>query len=151
MGWSGSPGYRHHGSFTGRSSRVWVTKTEHELAPHIIQLPGQVGPEAGERRTPEVNSHVPGGDDDSRAVAWSIRRAIELLDEAIDRVGSQLARASTASMDWSVEPRGSQLRRPALRRGSAPRSVRALWCSTRVSIRPHPSEDRSCPDLSRTP
>jgi hypothetical protein len=45
--------------------------------------------------------------------SWSIRRAIELLDEAIDRMGSQLARASSTSMDWSDEVPENQLRQPA--------------------------------------
>ena len=48
---------------------------------------------------------------------WSMRRAIELLDEAIDRMGSQLARAADASMDWSDEPPGGHSRRPVARAG----------------------------------
>ena len=57
-----------------------------------------------------------GADDGaSRAVRWSIRRAIEVLDEAIDRMGSQLALAADSSMDWSDESPGSRLGRPNAR------------------------------------
>jgi len=51
----------------------------------------------------------------TRFGSWSVRRAIEVLDEAIDRMGSQLARASEVSTDWTGEPPGKQLRRPAAR------------------------------------
>jgi hypothetical protein len=99
-----------------------MTKDEH--ASHIgLSVPGSVGTEAGGRSMPEVSSRVAagGGDGGSRAVAWSIRRAIELLDEAIDRMGSQLARAADFSMDWSDESPGSHLGRPNAR--SARRAV----------------------------
>jgi hypothetical protein len=56
----------------------------------------------------------------ARPLRWSIRRAIDVLDEAIDRMGSQLARAAGSSMDWTVEPPGSQVRRPAVRAGKRP-------------------------------
>jgi hypothetical protein len=48
---------------------------------------------------------------------WSIRRAIELLDEAIDRAGEQLARAAGASMTWQEEFRSRQPQRSGTRAG----------------------------------
>jgi len=83
-----------------------MTMTEHEHGSHASQLiaPTRVGIEADESSMPEANSCIAG--DDPRAGVWSIRRAIELLDEAIDRIGSQLARTADASMDWSDEPPG---------------------------------------------
>jgi len=88
--------------------------TKDERASHIgLSVPGNVETEAGGRSMPDVSSRVAagGGDGGSRAVAWSIRRAIELLDEAIDRMGSQLARAANSSTDWSDESTGSHLGR----------------------------------------
>jgi hypothetical protein len=48
---------------------------------------------------------------------WSIRRAIELLDEAIDRAGEQLARAAGPSLTWQEEVPSSQPRRSGTRAG----------------------------------
>jgi hypothetical protein len=48
---------------------------------------------------------------------WSIRRAIELLDEAIDRAGEQLARAAGASLTWQEEVPSSQPQRSGTRAG----------------------------------
>ena len=80
--------------------------TEHQYGSHSPRLtaPELVGAESdeiGDRAVPEAS--------------WSIRRAIELLDEAVDRMGRQLVRAADASMDWSDVPPGSELRRPAAR------------------------------------
>jgi hypothetical protein len=48
---------------------------------------------------------------------WSIRRAIELLDEAIDRAGEQLARAADAPLTWQEEVPSSRPRRSGTRAG----------------------------------
>jgi hypothetical protein len=48
---------------------------------------------------------------------WSVRRAIELLDEAIDRAGEQLARAADAPLTWQEEVPSSQPRRSGTRAG----------------------------------
>jgi hypothetical protein len=45
---------------------------------------------------------------DETCGSWSIRRAIEVLDEAIDRMGAQLVRASETPMDWSPEQPGER-------------------------------------------
>jgi hypothetical protein len=69
--------------------------------------------------TPEVGPRVADSEEAGlRAVGWSIRRAIELLDEAIDGMGRRLARP--AALDWSDEPVGSQSRRPDARVGRRP-------------------------------
>jgi hypothetical protein len=72
-------------------------------------------------RQPESNAA--GG----RLVPWSIQRAIELLDEAIDRMGTQLARASASSMDWRTEEPGKSHRAPADDSRSFP-AVRPASC-----------------------
>lgn len=44
-------------------------------------------------------------------VPWSIKRAIEILDEAIERIGCQFVRASVDSLDWPASEPASPSRR----------------------------------------
>jgi hypothetical protein len=62
------------------------------------------------------STHCPSGVErdrggEQRSVSWSIRLAIELLDEAIDRMGTQLAQAASAPMTWEAESPADQLKR----------------------------------------
>lgn len=67
------------------------------------------------QREPQASSRdmKPPGDQlpaDAEALRWSIRHAIELLDEAIDKMGDQLARSAGLYADSSEElssPRGN--------------------------------------------
>ena len=59
-----------------------------------------------------------GGDSEPTLLAWSVRRAIELLDEAIDAMGAQLIRSPAIMIDLPVELPAEKASRLVARRSS---------------------------------
>lgn len=78
------------------------------------------------------------------SVSWSVRRAIELLDAAIDRMGSQLIKASDVPMDWSDRVVADQTKRSPTR-GSRAR-VSAL--SSAFEVGGYGPRDPAGPELT---
>ena len=71
----------------------------------------------------DLEQPIADGESQRRLMAWSVRRAIELLDEAIDAMGAQLARSSAFMADLPVEPLSGRPRRSTGRRNGRRASI----------------------------